>query len=33
MGIVHHSAYVPYLEEARAALLRHIGHPYGRGPP
>jgi acyl-CoA thioester hydrolase len=28
MGIIHHSAYVPYLEEARAALLRHIGRPY-----
>jgi acyl-CoA thioester hydrolase len=28
MGIVHHSAYLPYLEEARAALLRHLGHPY-----
>jgi acyl-CoA thioester hydrolase len=30
MGIIHHSAYVPYLEEARAALLRHLGHPYGQ---
>lgn len=28
MGIIHHSAYVPYLEEARAARLRHAGHPY-----
>lgn len=28
MGIIHHSAYVPYLEEARAALLRHAGFPY-----
>ena len=28
MGIVHHSAYVPYLEESRAALLRHAGRPY-----
>ena len=28
MGVIHHSAYVPYLEEARAALLRHAGHPY-----
>ncbi len=28
MGIVHHSAYAPYLEESRAALLRHAGHPY-----
>ena len=31
MGIIHHGAYVPYLEEARAALLRHAGHPYDRG--
>lgn len=28
MGIVHHSRYFPYLEEARVAYLRHIGHPY-----
>jgi acyl-CoA thioester hydrolase len=28
MGIIHHSAYLPYLEEARAALLRHAGFPY-----
>ncbi len=28
MGIVHHSRYIPYLEEARVAYLRHIGHPY-----
>jgi acyl-CoA thioester hydrolase len=28
MGVIHHGAYVPYLEEARAALLRHRGHPY-----
>ena len=28
MGIVHHSAYLPYLEEARVEYLRHIGHPY-----
>ena len=28
MGIVHHSRYLPYLEEARVAFLRHIGHPY-----
>ena len=28
MGIVHHGSYVPYLEEARVAYLRHIGHPY-----
>ena len=28
MGIVHHSRYLLYLEEARVAYLRHIGHPY-----
>lgn len=28
MGIVHHAAYLPYLEEARVAYLRHLGHPY-----
>ncbi len=28
MGIVHHSRYLPYLEEARVAWLRHLGHPY-----
>jgi acyl-CoA thioester hydrolase len=28
MGIVHHSRYLPYLEEARVAYLREIGHPY-----
>jgi acyl-CoA thioester hydrolase len=28
MGIVHHSRYLPYLEEARVEYLRHIGHPY-----
>jgi acyl-CoA thioester hydrolase len=28
MGIVHHSRYLPMLEEARVAYLRHIGHPY-----
>jgi len=28
MGIVHHAAYLPYLEETRVAYLRHIGHPY-----
>ncbi len=28
MGIVHHSRYLPYLEEARVAYLRHIGHSY-----
>ena len=35
MGIVHHAAYLPYLEEARVEYLRSIGHPYdevrGRG--
>ena len=30
MGIVHHSNYLAYLEEARVAYLRHIGHPYTR---
>lgn len=28
MGIVHHSRYLPYLEEARVEYLRTIGHPY-----
>jgi acyl-CoA thioester hydrolase len=28
MGIVHHAAYLPYLEEARVAFLRQLGHPY-----
>lgn len=28
MGIVHHSRYLPYFEEARVEYLRHIGHPY-----
>jgi len=28
MGIVHHSRYLPYLEEARVEYLRHIGRPY-----
>ena len=28
MGIVHHSRYFPYLEEARVAYLRQLGHPY-----
>ena len=28
MGIVHHSRYLPWLEEARVAYLREIGHPY-----
>lgn len=28
MGIVHHGSYLPYLEEARVAYLRALGHPY-----
>ena len=28
MGVVHHSRYFPYLEEARVAYLRHLDHPY-----
>jgi acyl-CoA thioester hydrolase len=28
MGVVHHAAYLPYLEEARVAFLRDIDHPY-----
>jgi acyl-CoA thioester hydrolase len=28
MGIVHHSRYLPYLEEARVEYLRHLGHGY-----
>jgi acyl-CoA thioester hydrolase len=28
MGIVHHAAYLPYLEEARVAYLRSVGHPF-----
>lgn len=28
MGIVNHSRYLPYLEEARVEYLRHLGHPY-----
>jgi acyl-CoA thioester hydrolase len=28
MGIVHHSAYLPYLEQARVSYLRSVGHPY-----
>jgi acyl-CoA thioester hydrolase len=28
MGIVHHSRYLPYLEEARVAYLRHLERPY-----
>jgi acyl-CoA thioester hydrolase len=28
MGVVHHAAYLLYLEEARVEYLRSIGHPY-----
>jgi acyl-CoA thioester hydrolase len=28
MGVAHHSAYVPWLEEARIEWLRAIGHSY-----
>jgi len=28
MGVVHHAAYLPWLEEARVALLAHGGHDY-----
>lgn len=28
MGIVHHSNYLAYFEEARVAYLRAIGHPF-----
>jgi acyl-CoA thioester hydrolase len=28
MGIIHHAAYLAYLEEARVAYLRQLGHPY-----
>ena len=28
MGIVHHSRYLPYLEEGRVEYMRAIGHPY-----
>ena len=30
MGVVHHAAYLLYLEEARVEYLRAIGHPYDR---
>jgi acyl-CoA thioester hydrolase len=30
MGVVHHSRYLPYLEEARVAYLRASGHPYNQ---
>jgi acyl-CoA thioester hydrolase len=28
MGVVHHAAYLPWLEEARVELLAHGGHSY-----
>jgi acyl-CoA thioester hydrolase len=28
MGIIHHAALIPYLEEARVFYLRDAGHPY-----
>ncbi len=28
MGVIHHAAYLLYLEEARVAYLREVGHPY-----
>jgi acyl-CoA thioester hydrolase len=28
MGIVHHAAYLPWLEAARVEYLRALGHPY-----
>lgn len=28
MGVVHHAAYLPYLEVARVEYLRSLGHPY-----
>jgi acyl-CoA thioester hydrolase len=28
MGVIHHAAYLPYLETARVEYLRSIGHPY-----
>ncbi|MSO47153.1 MAG: acyl-CoA thioesterase [Thermoleophilia bacterium] len=28
MGVVHHASYLPWLEEARVALIAHGGHDY-----
>jgi acyl-CoA thioester hydrolase len=28
MGVIHHAAYLTYMEETRTAFLRSIGHPY-----
>ena len=30
MGIVHHSRYLPMMEETRVEYLRHIGQPYDK---
>jgi acyl-CoA thioester hydrolase len=30
MGVVHHAAYLPYLEAARVEYLRSVGHPFDR---
>jgi acyl-CoA thioester hydrolase len=30
MGVVHHAAYLPYLESARVEWLRALGRPYTR---
>jgi acyl-CoA thioester hydrolase len=30
MGVVHHASYLPWLEEARVALLAHGGHEYAQ---
>jgi acyl-CoA thioester hydrolase len=30
MGLVHHAAYLPWMEEARVEWLRALGHPYDR---
>jgi acyl-CoA thioester hydrolase len=28
-GMAHHSAFLPWFEEGRVTLLRHLGKPYG----
>ena len=28
MGVIHHSAFLLYMEEARVAYLQHLGRPY-----
>lgn len=30
MSVVHHAAYLPYLESARVEFLRAVGHPYAQ---